>query len=86
MRQIRTYYDRQNKDIEDARAFLREWQTEVTKRLTEDDHQKAQESRILREQEFIQMRDNQIRIHTGHLAGRLLVEVLTADLMENMVA
>lgn len=86
VRQIRTYYDRQNKDIDKARAFLCEWQAEVTKRLTEDDRKKAKKSRVLREQEFIQLRNDQVKIHTGHLAGRLLVEVLTADLMENVAA
>lgn len=42
----------------------------------------ARASKVLREQEFIQMRNDQIIIHTGDLAGKLLVDVLTADLME----
>ena len=29
------------------------------------------------------MRQDQVVIHTGHLAGRLLADVLLADLMEN---
>lgn len=86
VRQIRTYYDRQNKDIEKARIFLRKWQREVAKRLTADDQEKAKASKVLRIQEFAQLRQDQVKIHTGHLAGRLLVEVLTADLMESAAA
>ena len=87
VRQIRTYYDRQNaEDIDATRAFLQEWQSVVARRLTETDRSKAQRSRDLREQEFIQMRDDQVTIRTGDLAGQLLVDVLTADLMENQAA
>ncbi len=87
VRQIRTYYDRQNaEDIDATRAFLQEWQSVVAKRLTEVDRRKARRSRDLREQEFVQMRNDQVKICTGDLAGQLLVDVLTADLMENQAA
>lgn len=86
VRQIRTYYDRQNDDIETARAFLKKWQAKVTERLTEDDHEKAKASKVLRLQEFMQLKNDQVKINTGHLAGHLLVEVLTADLLENTAA
>ena len=82
VRQIRTMYDKQNKDIDAARAFLREWQGVVAKRLNEDDRRNASRSRELREQEFIQLRADQIKVHNGDLAGKLLVDVLTADLLE----
>jgi len=83
VRQIRTYYDRQNpKEIEAARIFLQAWQKVVAKRLDDEDRQLAKASKALREQEFIQMRNDQVIIHTGDLAGKLLVDVLTADLME----
>ena len=52
-------------------------------RLTSADRKEAAASRILREQEFEQMRQDNVVIHAGHLAGRRLVDVLTADLMEN---
>ena len=55
----------------------------VAERLTGTDRKKAGKSRILREQEFEQMRKDNVIIHAGHLAGRRLVDVLTADLMEN---
>ena len=87
VRQIRTYHDTQNEDdIEKARDFLREWQSVISKRLTEADRIKAEKSKTLREQEFVQLRKNHITIHTGNLSGHLLVDVLTADLMETQAA
>lgn len=86
VRQIRTKYDRQNADIDDARTFLREWQATVAKRLTEDDRKKAKSSKVLRLQEFDQLRKDKVKINTGHLAGRLLIDVLAADLMESVAA
>ncbi len=82
IRQKRTMFDRQEADIVDAKKFLAKWQRVVAKRLTADDREKAVASRILREQEFDQMRRDNVIIYTGHLAGRRLVDVLTADLME----
>lgn len=82
VRQKRTKFDRQEADIEDAMKFLTEWQRVVAKRLTEGDRKKAADSRVLREQEFEQMRQDNVIIHTGDLAGQRLVDVLTADLME----
>ena len=80
--QKRTKFDRQEADIEEASKFLTEWQHVVAKRLTEGDRKKAADSRVLREQEFEQMRRDNVIIHTGDLAGQRLVDVLTADLME----
>lgn len=83
VRQKRTMYDRQNSDIGKAMRFLAKWQKVVAARLTGEDHKKAERSRVLREQEFEQMRKDNIIIHAGHLAGHRMVDVLTADLMEN---
>lgn len=83
VRQVRTQFDRQESDINDAREFLTGWQKVVSMRLTSADRKEAAASRILREQEFEQMRQDNVVIHAGHLAGRRLVDVLTADLMEN---
>lgn len=82
VRQIRTYYNRQEKDIEDARAFLREWQTAISERLTAEDQNYSKKSVVLRKKEFRKLRKDQIKINHGDLAGHLLVEVLMADLME----
>lgn len=84
VRQLRTYYDRQNPDIGAAREFLKEWQQVVAERLTEEDRRMADVSRTLRTQEFAQMRRDNVIIHTGDLAGRKLVDVLMADLMESV--
>lgn len=83
VRQKRTLFDRQHEDIEQATDFLRRWQKVIAERLTGRDLKLAAESRILREKEFIQLKKDRVIIHTGHLAGRLLADVLMADLMEN---
>ena len=59
-----------------------EWQGVLANRLTKNDRMKAENSKVLREQEFEQMRRDNIIIHTGELYGQRLVDVLTADLME----
>lgn len=82
IRQKRTYFDRQNEDLKDAEKFLKEWQKVVSERLTESDREKAEKSKVLRLQEFEQLRQDDIRIHTGDLAGQRLVDVLVSDLME----
>lgn len=82
VRQKRTMYDRQEADIEEAKKFLKKWQKEVSKRISSEEKQLARISRSLREQEFAEMKEKQLIIHTGELSGRLLVDVLTEDLME----
>lgn len=82
VRQKRTMYDRQEADIEDATKFLKKWQKKVAKRITSEEKELAEISHSLREQEFAEMREKQLVINTGELAGRLLVDVLTEDLME----
>lgn len=86
VRQKRTLYDRQSEDIKDAEKFLREWQEVISKRITAKERGLAEKSRILRNQEFIQMRENQVIIHAGDLRGQLLADVLMKDLMENKEA
>lgn len=83
VRQKRTLFDRQHKDIEQATEFLQKWQKVIAARLTGRDLELAAKSRVLRNEEFIQMRKDRVVIHTGHLAGHLLADVLLADLMEN---
>lgn len=82
VRQKRTEFDRQNPDIEEATNFLREWQQVIAERLTEEDERLAHKSKVLRVQEFVELREKRAIIRTGDLAGKLLVDVLTADLME----
>ena len=83
VRQMRTQFDRQGSDIEAARDFLTQWQKVVAERLTGEDRKEAAASRVLRKQEFDQMRRDNVIIRMGDFAGQRLVDVLTADLMEN---
>ena len=83
VRQKRTLFDRQHEDIEQATEFLQKWQKVIAARLTGQDLKLAAQSRVLRNEEFTQMKKDRVVIHTGHLAGHLLADVLLADLMEN---
>ena len=82
IRQKRTMYDRQEKDIEEAKIFLHKWQREIALRMTKEDARLAKKSKRLRLQEFSEMDRNNLLINTGHLQGQRLVDVLMADLME----
>ena len=83
VRQKRTMFDRQEKDIEKATAFLRKWQSVVAKRLTSTERTLAVRSKELREKEFMELKNNTVRIWTGGYNGRPLLEILMEDLMEN---
>lgn len=82
IRQKRTEYDRQNKDLKDAESFLKAWQKQVQKNITDEDIKLAAGSKDMRIKEFEELREHDVRIHNGHLAGHSLAEVLEADLME----
>ena len=82
IRQKRTEYDRQKKDIEEAAAFLRKWQEAVQKRLTGDDLALAEKSREIRIESYAEMRKKKVKINGGLFAGQYLADVLEADLME----
>lgn len=81
-RQKRTTGDNQNADFEEAKNFIRRWQQEIQKRLTKEDEELAGISRRLRVEEFKELREEKKKVWHGKLAGKLLVDVLEADLME----
>lgn len=81
-RQKRTVGDNLNADFDEAKNFIRRWQQEVQKRLTEEDKKLAGISRRLRTEEFKELREEKKKVWHGKLAGELLVDVLEADLME----
>jgi len=81
-RQKRTTGDKQNKDFNSAKEFIRKWQKEIQKKLTKIDKELAEKSAILRVEEFKELRMSNTKIWHGCLAGQLLVDVLEADLME----
>ena len=82
IRQKRSILNEQYEDINQAKDFLLEWQKAVAKRLTDEDRSLAGQSRILRMEEFEQLRKDQVTVRTGTLSGKLLVDVLMGDLME----
>lgn len=82
VRQKRTTYNRQDKDIGAVTDFLNEWQKVVSERLTERERSLAQTSRALRIEEFAQLQKDGVIIRAGDLQGRPLADVLLADLME----
>lgn len=82
VRQARTEFSRTDDEIEQIKAYLKEWQTAISARLTKADHKRAKKSKVLRAQEFERMRKDNVQIRVGDLAGRRLVDVLMADLME----
>ncbi len=82
IRQKRTEYDRQKKDIDKASAFLRKWQKVVQKKLTGDDFALAEKSRETRIESYAEMRKKKVKINGGLFAGQYLADVLEADLME----
>ncbi len=82
VRQKRTYNDTQDHNIGEITAFLAEWQAAIQDKLSEKDKLAAEESRIKREQGFAELRQNKTIVHNGHLRGKLLADVLEADLLE----
>lgn len=82
IRQKRTTGDKQNEDIEEAKKFFAVWQKKIQKNLSEEDYSLAKKSKILREEEFKKLREDNTKIRNGVLRGRLLVDVLEEDLME----
>lgn len=82
VRQKRTYNDTQDHNIGEITAFLAEWQAAIQDKLTEKDKQAAKDSRIKREEGFAELRQNKVVVRNGHLQGKLLADVLEADLLE----
>lgn len=82
IRQKRTKYNRQNKDIEEASTFLKKWQKVIRKRMSKEDMALAKKSRQLRKEEYRKLRKDQVRVGQGTYGGQLLVDLLEVDLME----
>lgn len=82
IRQKRTTGDNQNKDLDDAIPFLKKWQQEITKRLSEEDKELAKKSAEARKKNYTQLRKDKKLVWHGKLQGKLLADVLENDLME----
>lgn len=82
IRQKRTIGDNQNKDFEDAVKFLKKWQKEFKKRMTEEEKQLGERADQARLVEYAELRKNGNKVWHGRLAGQLLADVLEADFMQ----
>lgn len=83
IRQQRTTGNNQNKaDVKEYTPFIHEWQRAIRERISEEDRQMAEVSRQTRIREYQELRDKQEKVWRGALAGKLLVDVLEADLIE----
>lgn len=84
IRQKRTTGDNQNKDFEEAVNFLKKWQKEFKKRMTDEEKKLGEIADQARLKEYEKLRKDGNRIWHGKLAGKLLVDVLEADFMQAM--
>lgn len=82
IRQKRTTGDNQNKDLDAAIPFLKLWQQEIKKRLSEEDKALAKRSADARKKNYTQLRKDKKVVWHGKLQGKLLADVLEGDLME----
>lgn len=81
IRQLRTKYDRQDKEISKIKEFLSRWQENVQKKMTEEDWSLVEKSRRKRDVELEKLREEKVMIWDGN-QRRLLVDVLEEDLLE----
>lgn len=82
LRQKRTAGDAQLSDLYAAMPFLHKWQEEVSRRLNKSDRRLANKSKVLRNEQFEELRRTGKTINYGDLCGQRLVDVLERDLME----
>ncbi len=82
IRQKRTHFNRQEKDLDAAKDFLKRWQQEIVRRLGERERGLQKVSAAARKAEIDQLRKDGVVVRGGELTGTLLADVLLADLME----
>ena len=82
IRQKRTKFNRQEKDLEPAKAFLKRWQQEIVRRVSARERDLQKKSAAARNAEIAQLRRDGIVVHGGEMSGTLLADVLIGDLME----
>ena len=83
VRQKRTMFDRQEKDIDRAKIFLRKWQGVVASRLTGTERTLALRSKKLREKNFEELKHQNKFVYIRNQGQRNLLDLLLEDLMEN---
>ena len=83
IRQERTTGNRQDKaDKKAYMPFIRRWQQEIRNRMSEEDRQLAAMSEQVRLKEYKELREKKETVWHGPMAGKLLADVLEADLIE----
>lgn len=82
VRQKSTYFNRQEKNMDEINKFLKRWQNVIRKRLSRQDTLWADESKKKREKEFRKLREEKKIIFAGTYNGRLLADVLEDNLLE----
>lgn len=82
VRQKSTYFNRQEKNMDEINQFLKRWQNVIRKRLSKQDILWAEESRKKREEEYLQLRKEKKIIFAGNYNGRLLADILEENLLE----
>ena len=83
IRQTRTFYNKQNEDIELAKDFLIKWQKQLKKKLVKEDYELAVKSQGLRKKEIDELRNKGVRVNGVGYCNKLLAEILEEDLMES---
>lgn len=81
IRQKRTTWDNQNRDLEEAVPFLKKWQRYFIKQLTKEEKAAGKRADQARQQEYAKLRKDGNRVWHGRLVGKLLADVLEADFM-----
>lgn len=79
--QKRTTGDKQNKDLQAAIPFLKEYQQYFLSVMTEEDKKLGIEADKSIKRAYANMRKNKVEIRRGKFAGQLLADILEADLM-----
>ncbi len=82
IRQKRTKFNRQEKDLDAAVPFLKKWQAFVKRTIGERERALAAVSAEKRRAEIAQLKRDKVVVHGAAENGRLLADVLLADLME----
>ena len=57
----------------------------VRQRMSQADKDQAEHSKAVRMQEYQDLREKKEKVWHGKLAGKLLADVLEADLIENVI-
>ena len=83
IRQERTTGNKQDKaDKKAYMPFIRRWQQEIRNRMSEEDRKLAAMSEQVRLKEYKELREKKETVWHGPMAGKLLADVLEADLIE----